>query len=527
MKEVKQFLNNINNEEPIERFWSSYNDFCNNIEIFTITELLDLLPRLTARLQKENQSKHLFQKGIERVSSTNKSFGNDFYNIIVKSGKNLELLSDIVAGLSVSDKDSAILIVKDLIASDEQINIVQAISSVARFELDKSGFEDLKEYLIDTFSKYINEGRSIEILTAILFVYRVHRKHFLKLNSDVLIVTKREEKEIKSYLIDIIHYSVDINTEQEFYLTILDSLVTFDASQLGYHSMFGYMLSNLVDKNLVIVKNYINQWIVQDDHYNKIKVFESVFSKIYDQHPVEFQILITEWLNEDNHKYQLAMFNVIREMSFASNSTFELSPSLLATYNVNDIEYITQKIVGYIYDRKVSRVMLFSILKHRYDNEDITQLVGRLFVDYLIFNYYSTIDYLKDQKKSVNRKLKKIISDIIFEGDRYYKAYSDLDILKEFQPSTERLRFMDKIQNKKLNKMRDESDKTDNSFLSMVTTLQFRTGKKAFGKFNGQYSQEMEPKLFSVSEELPRGEYIDPVAQSILRLEGQNFIRRK
>ena len=37
MKEVKQFLNNINNEEPIERFWSSYNDFCNNIEIFTNT----------------------------------------------------------------------------------------------------------------------------------------------------------------------------------------------------------------------------------------------------------------------------------------------------------------------------------------------------------------------------------------------------------------------------------------------------------------------------------------------------------
>ncbi|GAK75658.1 hypothetical protein JCM19296_1250 [Nonlabens ulvanivorans] len=93
--------------------------------------------------------------------------------------------------------------------------------------------------------------------------------------------------------------------------------------------------------------------------------------------------------------------------------------------------------------------MLFSILKYRYQNKDITQLVGRLFVDYLIFNYYSTIDYLKDQNKSADRKLKKIISDIISEGERYYKAYSDLDILKEFQPSTERLRYMDKIQNKK------------------------------------------------------------------------------
>ncbi|GAK75659.1 hypothetical protein JCM19296_1251 [Nonlabens ulvanivorans] len=338
MKEVKHFFNNINNERPIERFWSSYNDFSNHLEMFTITELLDLLPRLTVRLQKENQSKQLFQKGIERVSSADKSFGNDFYNIIVKSGKNHELLSDIIAGLSVSDKDSAIVIVKDLISSDDQINIVQAISSVARFELDKSGFEDLKEYLIDTFSKYINEGRSVEILTAILFVYRVHRKHFLKLNSDVLIVTKREEKEIKNYLIDIIHYSVDIDTEQEFYLEILNSLVTFDASQLGYHSMFGYMLSNLVDKNLVIVKNYINQWIGQDDHFKKVKVFESVFNKIYELNPEEFQILITEWLNEDNHKYQLAMFNVIREMSYSSNSTFELSSSLLATYNINDID---------------------------------------------------------------------------------------------------------------------------------------------------------------------------------------------
>ena len=240
-----------------------------------------------------------------------------------------------------------------------------------------------------------------------------------------------------------------------------------------------------------------------------------------------FQKLITEWLNDDCINFQLAIFGVIRELSYGNVETLKLDEKLLKGYNIYDIEYIARKIIGFVYEKDLSTSMLFSIIEAKYEDDSTLNYLGDIFVNHLIFNYYSTVDFLKDKKKSAPNKLKKAIDEIITEGKRYYDAYSKLELFKEFDPSEVRLNYINRLQNKKFSKSYNDSEKNSGSFSSLFTTLHFRVGKTSFAKFEGKYSAHMEPKLISHSTEMPRGEYIDPVGQAQLRLESQAFKRRK
>lgn len=85
----------------------------------------------------------------------------------------------------------------------------------------------------------------------------------------------------------------------------------------------------------------------------------------------------------------------------------------------------------------------------------------------------------------------------------------------------------DKIQSKKFNKSYKESEAKSPSFFNTLKTINYRTGKSIFAKFEGKYTEKMTPALISHSGEMPRGEFIDPIGQKKERLLWQNFKRRQ
>ncbi|RBW59541.1 hypothetical protein DS884_07345 [Tenacibaculum sp. E3R01] len=530
MNETEKFLLEISIGIEVDQFWAKYRRFCDQIEIIEIEKLIEIMPILIKYLKEQNHSTYQFYESIELASSKDQQYAEKLYEELLthKTDDFQNALGNIISGLFKIDPNSAKEKTKKLITDTDTAKIVQGISSIARFDFDKHPSKEFLNYLDNRFSELIKNDESVDILAAILFVCRCKRNYLPKCDQHITALLNHEHSQIKIHLIDILNFALDINTEKEFYKTILTSLVSFDISFIGYYRSFDYMLSRLVKNHLELVMEFLNEWITFSNENSKnIKLFQSVFNEIHDTSIPDFQEIITRWLNDDNVSFQIATFSLMREMSYRNISSIELSTSLLKDYSFYDIEYITFKIIGFVYDRKLSRSMLYSILHSKYEDTEIVPIMKWVFVDYLIFNYYSTIDFLKEKNKKAPSKLKKVISQIIKEGEKLYLVYSDLDVLKEFEPSRERLKYIDKIQNKKMQKAHQENEKNDTSFLSQITSLHFRAGKKAFGKFGGKYSQEMEPKLFSQSEEMPRGENIDPVGQAVLRLESQNFIRRQ
>lgn len=530
MDEINRFLINININTDIDQFWLQYKKFCDKIETIGIEKLIEITPILVERLKRKKQTTYQLYEAIEVAASKDEKYAEMLYKkiLVLESNDLQNALGNIISGLFKINPISAINKVKKLIIDENKKIIIQGISSIARFDFEKNPSVTFLKHIDDRFSELIENNESNEVLTSILFVCRCKRKYLSKCDKHIVALLNKKDSQIQIHLIDILNFAIDINTEKDFYKTILTSLVSFDISFVGYYSSFDYMLSRLVKNHLELVMEFLNAWIsFSIKNPRKINLFQSVFNEIHDVSILDFQKIVTDWLNDDDVSFQIAASNLVREMSYRNISSIELSSSLLKEYNFNDIEYITYKIIGFIYDRKISRSMFYSILYSSYKDPNIVLIMKWVFVDYLIFNYYSTIDFLKEKKKKASPKLKKIISQIINEGEKLYLAYSDLEALKEFEPSRERLKHIDKIQNKKTQKIHEENEKNDNSFLSTITSLHFRSGRKAFGKFGGRYSQEMEPKLISVSGEMPRGENIDPVGQGVLRLESQNFIRRQ
>lgn len=182
--------------------------------------------------------------------------------------------------------------------------------------------------------------------------------------------------------------------------------------------------------------------------------------------------------------------------------------------------------MGFVYDKDLASSLLFSILESKSNIEETVNLIKKAYFGFLIFNYYSVQEYLKGKKKGATKRIRGIIDEICDTSNQYYDAFGNLPIMNEFSPSEIRMNHFNNVQSKLFSKSFEENKGGQNSFLDMVTTINFRTGKSSFAKFEGQYSDMMTPKLISHSTEMPRGEFIDRVGQLKLRLIWQNQSRR-
>lgn len=530
MSQVNQFLDNLSASLEGREFWKPYRDFCQNIDQVEIARLVASLPNLMSKIENDFMASELY-KGVDEACSKNVKFGKRLYELINKSSseKIHGLLPRIISGVFKKDSKWAIKKTLSLFDSASSLKNAHGINSIFYFDLSKPELENFIANVDNQFSEFIdNQNTTIGVLASIVSTCGNQRTHIPNSETHIRALLDREENEIKVQLLHLLNHNIDIKSETQLYKSLLNALLSMNIELKGTYDTLAYILENEVEENFHIILEFLNSWVgFSVENANNTKLLQPVFDKIYRLKQVYFQKLITEWFNDDSINFQLAIFGVIRELSYRNVENLKLDEKLLKGYSLYDIEYIARKIIGFVYEKDLSTSMLFSIIEAKYEDDSTLNYLGDIFVNHLIFNYYSTVDFLKDKKKSAPNKLKKAIDEIITEGKRYYDAYSKLELYKEFDPSEVRLNYINRLQNKKFSKSYNDSENNSGSFSSLFTTLHFRVGKTAFSKFEGKYSAHMEPKLISHSTEMPRGEYIDPVGQAQLRLESQAFKRRK
>lgn len=530
MSKHSKFLKELKAETKFHKVRNEYNSFCKKIEDTSI----DLIISKTKDLHTwaTNQGAlHQLYTGIESMCVRNVDYAKSYFNKLLKldDSNNIELFDRLLSSIFKKDFKWASAEILNLIRSDNEGNKSKGITTVGFLDLSVKEHQEFKDEIEIELSNLIANRLTNKLLANVLFAYRNNRGVLANADKHIETLMEIDSDDIRYQLYQLLCYDLDIDKEPDFYKSILFKLTSLNPSHLGIFSSLSYKLSRLVtSSNYQIIKQFLEAWVEErPENASNTKLFNSVFNEIYDSKNDAFSELITEWLNNDNINFQIAVFNVLRELSYRNAHQIKLNAPLLKSYSFNDIEFITHKIIGFVYEKDMLNTLLYSILETKYTEKDVVQLVGSSLVNDVIFNYYSTIDFLKEEKKDAAKTLKKIIDEIIMHGERFYEAHSDLEVLKEFQPSERRLNYMNNLQSKKFRKDYEENQANDTGFLSMVTTLHFRSGKTSFGKFEGKYSGHMEPKLISHSAELPRGEFIDPVGQKITRLESRAFVRRK
>src|SRR5690606_19183059 len=207
---------------------------------------------------------------------------------------------------------------------------------------------------------------------------------------------------------------IDINQYVELYEDILLSLIKMDTKYKGVYNTFSYVLGKVLKSHQEVVIRFIEKWIKHShDRANQIGLFRNLFIELYHRDYPRFKILVTNWLNSNDPSFHIAIFEIMRELKLNDINELELSREIITDLSSNDVRYIVAKILGFIYDKDLSKTLLYSILISKIDDEDITKLVASIFKDYLIFNYYSVMEYLENKSKISSKKEKRIIGSII------------------------------------------------------------------------------------------------------------------
>ncbi|WP_191858477.1 hypothetical protein [Hanstruepera ponticola] len=524
-----QFLQDLlDDKEPSNR-WQDYGTFCDNIKNIDIDLYVKALPELLKNL-KSNYPVRNLQIAITREAKEDASFGKEIYlkTLETNNPDSYFTLMDILSGLYHSDQKFAIDEIKRLIEDDNLSLKEIGIKSIVKIDLiAKTTPKTFVSWIEKQFNSIINNETLEELWPSVFFTIR-NKRNELK-NADRIIdkLSSIKTIEIQLELIYFLDYNIDLENEIHLLKKYLPLLLHINLEHAGAYSQLAYRLENVAKTNLSLVVGFITDWVdMSPENARKIKYFSHLLNTLCDDFYSEFQKLYTNWLNKDNPNFHIAIFEMNSTRYMRGLSGLTVSEVLIKDFSDYDIEYITYKILAYVYDKDTSLSLVYSILEQKVDNKEVVVFLADLFINHLIFNYYSTIEFLNLKKRTANNKLKKILKDIIDEGENKYKAYSDLKNLKEFAPSEQRLIYYNKIQGKKFSKSFKENEIKNPSFFNTLPTINYRAGKSIFTKYRGEYTEKMTPALISHSGEMPRGEFIDPIGQAQERLYWQNFKRR-
>ena len=526
---AKTFLKQLNENSDYYEFWQDFHRYCQEFEIPNKEYFVESLPILFEKIKNDGASYSIYE-ALRKFASEKPKEAIEVLELIKKEGtfKTLNFTDSILGGLSQSDtnypyKDEIFSLIKS--SNENEINIgVKAAYQV----IIKDKQEELKflNQVSNNLIKVIKK-ESFKNLGAITRLYNKHLNSISEAKEIIVELLQKKNTEVQSEVARSLNEEIKFEADPEYFQKCLNLLTYTEYKYKGIYNTIEFRLKDTIAKNPEIIIEFINKWVLNNKgKIKEISVLKRIIAELYSTHPKRIEILFLDWLNSDNQLYKNALHFVINNFDDNINP-IGLPKELLKNLNEEDSLYIVFMIVGNILDQKYASEMLYNILEVNYKNERIRNHIASLFVKYLIINYYSVTDILKTKRKNANKIITSIIDQIIEASENYYKQVSELEIINEFEPSDKRMNYYLKQHNVQMQKLMDESESKNNSFLNMFTNINIKAGKSFFSKHRGEYSQEAEMQNFKSSFEMPRIQSIDEIGQEKIRLMWQNMKRNE
>jgi len=521
------FFKRLKEDPEYFEFWQDYQKYCKNFNIPCKEEFVESLPLLFNRIKNDMES-HSIYESLRKFASERPKEAIEVLDLIGQKGtmETLEFVATILCGLSQSEinypiKEKTLRLIN---SSDEnEINSGIRTAYQLTFEAKKEEIEFLND-VHNSLVKVI-ENKTSKNFGHITRFYNKHLNTLSNVKEVVIKLLQLKNVDVQSEVARSLNEEFKPEVDLVYFQQCLNLLTFTEAKYQGIYSTIHYRLKDVVVSHPDIIIEFINHWVINNtSKLKKISVLKEIINELYSIHPKAIEKLFMDWLNSDNSSYKIALQFVISDLS-SQVDTVGLPKESLEILTETDSLYVVFMIVGYISDRKYASEMLYNILEVNFNNERIRSHIASLFVKYLIKNYYSVTEILKNKRRNANKKITSIIDQIIYTSEQYYKRISDLEVINEFEPSDKRMQYFLKQQNVQMQKLMENPESKRNSFLSMATSISLRAGKSFFAKDNGEYSQEAVMQNFSSSVEVARVQHIDEIGQIKLRLIWQNMKR--
>lgn len=521
------FLKRLKEDPEYFEFWQDFHKYCKDFSVPNKKEFVESLPLVFNRIKNDGASYSIYES-LRKFASEKPSEAVEILEMIEKKGtmETLEFSASILGGLSQSEtnypfKDKILSLINSSDENEIHTGIRAAYQIIIKDENKEVEFLKIAD---ESITKVI-ESKSVKSLGIIT---RFYNKHLNKIgNAKEIIIQLLELKnvDVQSEVARSLNAEFKPDEDMDYFQNCLNILSFTNSKYKSIYSTIQYRLKDVIVSHPDTIVEFINNWIFNNKRNLKgISVLEGIIQELYFNHSKTIENLFLDWLNSDNSMYKHALQFAISDLN-SKVDTVGLPKESLKDMSDTDSLYIVFMIVGYILDRKYASEMLYNILEVKYYSERVRNHIATLFVKYLIINYYSVTEILKNKRKSANKTIKSVIDQIIAASENYYQQVSELKSINEFEPSDKRMQYFLKQQNFQMQKLMDSSDKERDSFLDMLTNVSLRAGKSFFSKHRGEYSQESEMQSFRSSFEVARVQFIDEIGQEKLRLMWQNMKR--
>ncbi|MFZ5792815.1 MAG: hypothetical protein ACOY3L_19155 [Pseudomonadota bacterium] len=272
------------------------------------------------------------------------------------------------------------------------------------------------------------------------------------------------------------------------------------------------------------VLEFLNAWIARQSSQTLREgdpetYFPSIFHELAKQ-PQLLSKALTGWLLEDDSRYPLIAHKVILHFRTAGIVSLSLDPSLIDELKPNEIRFLLRRILGYVIGDEVQIHLVFSLVRSRDATERTFPWVSEALCNQVGYDYpHQAIEFLKKRQTAQDEAddVKALCADIASAIQARFDALDALPRLKEFQPSSSKVRRFAKARQKQMNEALEEASK-QSIVRQLVTNVVLKAGRRTFQNFNGRYTEPMQLKEMSHAVALPRSEICDPAGAARERL---------
>lgn len=526
---VKTFLERINENSEYYEFWQDFTKYCKDFEIPNKEYFVDSLPIIFDKINNNGAGYNIYE-ALRKFALEKPEEAIEIFELIKQKGtlETLNFIGSILGGLSESEtnypfKDEILSLIK----STDENEINSGVNAAYQVVIKDKQLELKFLNVVHKNLVKVIESKSTRSLGIIARFYNKHLNIIIDAKEIIIQLLQKKNVEVQSEVARSLNAEFKIEEDPKHFQKCLNLLSYTQAKYKGIYGTVKYQLKDTIITQPNIIIEFINQWIVNNvGKLKDISVLKEIIQELYTNHPKTIEKLFLDWLNSDDSSQKIALQFVISDLSYQVD-VVGLPVESLKELSETDSLYVVFMIVGYISDRKYASEMLYNILEVNYKNERIRNHIATLFVKYLIINYYSVRDILKDKRKRANKIITSIIDQIIDSSEHYYKQFSELETVNEFESSDKRMQYFLKQQNVQMQELMDNSESKRGSFLSMANNINLRAGKSFFSKYKGEYSQEAEMQNFRSNFEVARVQYIDEIGQIKLKLMWQNMKRNE
>lgn len=242
-------------------------------------------------------------------------------------------------------------------------------------------------------------------------------------------------------------------------------------------------------------------------------VFDSVAGEIFGNHALRNKI-VTRWFMRGERTLCNAVHDIIGNVHHRENVLLEIDAVELKSTDLAHMIFLARKIIGYLFTQPVSVASLIVSLMHQTEEDEILVELGSLLFDPLLLNYTGkAFDYVGQQAKIENGKVKETLERSIRAIDEYLEGLRSVGELPALYPSTaQRESYRRNFSRQMAESMKKAEE--NSVLLKLVSKSVLLYGRKSINYVHGVNGQthRMETPLHShgVEVEYPRMGNLDP-----------------